>query len=155
MSEDLEHVDRLPRRAGPDESVAVTDLWLLCRRAAIPRIPSPAHSDDAVRAWFADQVFPSREVWVVGTVDDLVALMVLGEGWIEQLYVHPAWTSRGIGTRLLDLAKATAHRLDLWTFQANTGARRFYERNGFVATAMTDGDNEEGAPDVSYRWEQR
>jgi hypothetical protein len=32
-------------------------------------------------------------------------------------------------------------------------ARRFYERHGFVAEATTDGDNEEGAPDVRYRWD--
>ena len=40
----------------------------------------------------------------------------------------------------------------LWTFAANTGARRFYERHGFVATRRTDGDNEEGAPDILYVW---
>ena len=40
----------------------------------------------------------------------------------------------------------------LWTFQSNHGARRFYERHGFVAVQHTDGDNEEGAPDVRYEW---
>ena len=37
-------------------------------------------------------------------------------------------------------------------FQKNEGARRFYERHGFTAVEWTDGDNEEGAPDVRYRW---
>jgi hypothetical protein len=41
----------------------------------------------------------------------------------------------------------------LWTFQTNTGARRFYERHGFVAVDETDGSaNEERAPDVRYAW---
>lgn len=31
-------------------------------------------------------------------------------------------------------------------------ARRVYERHGFVAVAMTDGDNEEEAPDFRYHW---
>ena len=62
-------------------------------------------------------------------------------------------TGRGIGSALLDHAKARRpDGLDLWAFQSNTGARRFYERHGFVAVAETDGDNEEGAPDVRYRW---
>ena len=42
--------------------------------------------------------------------------------------------------------------LKLWTFEANVGARRFYESHGFVATRRTAGDNEEGAPDVCYEW---
>ena len=31
-------------------------------------------------------------------------------------------------------------------------AARFYERHGFAALETTDGANEEGAPDVHYRW---
>ena len=60
----------------------------------------------------------------------------------------------GIGQRLLDkmLAEAAAGGvLRLWTFQRNAGARRFYERNGFVAVEFTDGNgNEQREPDVRY-----
>jgi hypothetical protein len=35
--------------------------------------------------------------------------------------------------------------LDLWAFQSNTAARRFYERRGFVSVDTTDGENEERA----------
>ncbi len=77
--------------------------------------------------------------------------MVLGDECVEQLYVHPAWYGHGLGLRLLELAKRERSILDLWTFQSNAGARRFYERHGFVAVAMTEGDNEEGAPDIRHR----
>jgi hypothetical protein len=30
------------------------------------------------------------------------------------------------------------------------GAQCFYERHGFVETRRTEGDNEEGAPDILY-----
>jgi GNAT superfamily N-acetyltransferase len=78
----------------------------------------------------------------------------LGEHELEELYVLPAWAGRGIRSRLIALAK---HRrpagLELWTFQANAGARRFYERHGFRAVEFTDGSgNEEGQPDVRYMW---
>jgi ribosomal protein S18 acetylase RimI-like enzyme len=58
----------------------------------------------------------------------------------------------GIGSRLLDCALATAPRpIRLYTFQQNTGARRFYERNGFLPIRFTDGAaNEEQCPDVLY-----
>ena len=44
--------------------------------------------------------------------------------------------------------------LDLWTFESNVGAQRFYERAGFVVVDRTDGDNEEQAPDRRYRWDE-
>jgi hypothetical protein len=44
-------------------------------------------------------------------------------------------------------------RLDLWTFQQNAAARRFYEGRGFKPVEMTDGSgNDERVPDVRYRW---
>jgi len=42
--------------------------------------------------------------------------------------------------------------LQLWTFQANREARRFYERHGFTAVEETDGTtNEERLPDMRYK----
>ena len=83
----------------------------------------------------------------------LVAFLVLDNGWLAHLYVDPEWTGRGLGSRLVNLAKALhPNGLDLWTFQSNVGARDFYERHGFAALETTDGANEEGAPDVHYRW---
>ena len=72
-----------------------------------------------------------------------------------QLYVKPGWTGHGIGSKLLEviLAESAAATpiLRLYTFARNAGARRFYERHGFVAVAFGDGTgNEEGEPDVRY-----
>jgi phosphinothricin acetyltransferase len=55
---------------------------------------------------------------------------------------------------MLDVARSelTGDQIQLWTFQSNSGARRFYERHGFVAVQTTEGDNEEKAPDVRYVW---
>lgn len=70
----------------------------------------------------------------------------------DQLYVEPTMTGRGIGAGFLKLAKGERPEgLRLWTFASNTGAQRFYERHGFLATRRTDGrENEEGAPDILY-----
>jgi GNAT superfamily N-acetyltransferase len=82
-------------------------------------------------------------------------MMSLKPGWVDQLYVAPDRLGEGIGRRLLELAqsRAGADGLQLWTFQVNERARRFYERNGFELAEMTDGSgNEEREPDVRYVW---
>ena len=66
--------------------------------------------------------------------------------------VDPALVNQGIGTSLLAQALRTlALPIRLYTFQANAGARRFYERHGFIPIEFTDGQgNEEHCPDVLY-----
>ena len=73
------------------------------------------------------------------------------------LYVHPDHLGSGAGTALIDAAKASGvTALELWCFQANTRARRFYEARGFHAIRFTDGaHNEEKTADVRFRWERR
>ena len=80
--------------------------------------------------------------------------IVLDGSWVDQLYVDPAMTGRGVGTALVELAKRERpDGLRLWTFASNTGAQRFYERHGFVEVRRTDGrENEERAPDILYVW---
>jgi GNAT superfamily N-acetyltransferase len=135
-----------------EDAIGVADVWLRSRYASVPAIPPPVHSDDDVRAYFT-VVLATREVWVVESEDQVVALLVLDGDWIDQLYVDPEWTGRGIGSQLIDIAKERyPSGLNLWTFQSNARARRFYERHGFSAREMTDGENEERAPDVRYQW---
>lgn len=74
-------------------------------------------------------------------------------GEICSLYLAPAAQRQGLGARLLQQAQHSAEQLELWTFQANTGARRFYERHGFRETLRTDGSrNDERLPDIRYEW---
>lgn len=146
------------RRADATDAAAVADVYLRARHAAVPAIPPLAHTDDDVRRWFGDVVLADdqREVWVAEADDAaIVGLLVLeDDDWIDQLYVDPEWTGRGIGSQLLEVAKRRRpDALQLWTFASNRGAQRFYERYGFVAVERTDGSgNEERSPDVRYVW---
>ena len=83
-----------------------------------------------------------------------MGILVLRGDWIDQLYVDPDLTGRGIGVGLLHLAKRERpHGLRLWTFVSNDGAKRFYERHGFREVKRTNGSrNEERAPDIQYVW---
>jgi GNAT superfamily N-acetyltransferase len=133
----------------PDEP----DDYGWARHANVPAIPPLAHPDEEVRAWFTGEVMARDEVWLAVRDGTVVGILVLSPGWIEQLYVAPGHTGAGIGATLLERAKALGGPLlDLWTFQSNVGARRFYQRHGFVEVDRTAGDNIEGAPDVRYRW---
>lgn len=75
-------------------------------------------------------------------------------GFVHALFVAARFQGRGLGAALLRDAQDQTARLDLWTFQRNLGAQRFYLRHGFVEVARTAGDNEEGLPDIHYRWQR-
>ena len=141
------------RRAGGSDATAVADVFL-ASFAATYDFPL-AHADDDVRGWVRDVLLVERESWVATEGDEIVALLALAPGWVDQLYVRPDRLGRGIGRRLMDHAKERSpDALRLYTFQVNDRARRFYERNGFVAAWFGDGSaNEEGQPDVRYAWE--
>ena len=127
------------------------------RLHAVPTIP-PFVAEDRAREWLAGVVREGRqgrEVWVAEVEGGPIVGFLLLEGdWISQLYLGPSWTGRGIGGRLVEIAKRRRPEgLQLWTFQSNRRAQRFYERHGFVAQERTDGhDNMERAPDVRYVW---
>ncbi len=70
---------------------------------------------------------------------------------IAALYVAP--TGTGTGTKLLAHAQAEYPTLNLWVFQANPDAVRFYERHGFTEAHRTDGSNNaEKLPDIRMEW---
>jgi GNAT superfamily N-acetyltransferase len=102
-----------------------------------------------------EHVIPRLDCWLAQAEgSEPVGILVLEDEWVDQLYVDPSRTGRGTGSRLLELAKQERPEgLRLWTFVTNEGAQRFYERHGFTEVERTDGSaNEEGAPDIQYRW---
>jgi GNAT superfamily N-acetyltransferase len=129
-------------------------VWLRSFAAALPGVRR-AHSDDEVRRWVADVLLPTADVWVAEDDGRVVGVLALTDGHLEQLYLDPDRRGQGIGDRFVALAKSRQPRgLQLWTFQVNEPARRFYLRHGFVEVERTDGArNEEREPDVRLVWE--
>ena len=141
------------RRAEQADYVAATEVLLRSRHASVPAIPPLVHLDEAAKKHFVETVMPSAEVSVVETNGAVSGVLVLNGNWIEHLYIDPGWTNHGFGTALIEQAKVECPEvLELWTFESNRGAQRFYERHGFRTVGGTDGDNEEGEPDIHYRW---
>ncbi|GMG84426.1 GNAT family N-acetyltransferase [Paralimibaculum aggregatum] len=113
------------------------------------------HPAEAVLRHYRERVLTQQSVFVAevaGAVAGFLALD-LAEAKVTALYVAAAHRGRGIGAALLGRAKAARpDRLRLWAFAANAGARRFYAREGFREAWRTEGENEEGLPDVLFLW---
>ena len=151
----IECVGPIIRRATDADAPAVARLFLRSFKTTYPSFRE-VHTDAETAAWIATEVIPKEEAWVVeSATEGVVGWMVLGPGELEHLYLAPEWVGRGLGDRLMALAKERQPAgLRLYTFQVNARACRFYERHGFVVVDTNDGSrNEEGEPDVQYRWE--
>ncbi len=74
---------------------------------------------------------------------------------IHALYVLRRGRGQGAGRRLLEEAKQQADWLELWTAEANTAARQFYARQGFLEVLRGDGTgNDEKIPDIHLVWQR-
>ena len=110
------------------------------------------HAHDDVERYYRDVVFKDRTVWVSGKPVDGFLAFEDRERIVTALYTALPGTGRG--KALLDHVKERLTGLRLWTFVANEGARRFYAREGFCEVERTEGDNEEGLPDVCLSWDR-
>jgi GNAT superfamily N-acetyltransferase len=111
------------------------------------------HTPDEDRWFYRERVFKACELWGAFDGDLMTGIIAFRDGWIDQLYVLPDAQGRGAGTELLQVAQNASDRLQLWTFQRNEKARRFYEARGFGLIKETNGaDNEEREPDALYLW---
>ena len=106
--------------------------------------------------WFIENVILKECEVVVAERDGCIVSFLAHDGEeIRMLYTHPDVVGSGAGGLLLEAVKASGIAvLELWCFQANIRARKFYEERGFRAVRFTDGaDNEEKMPDIRYRWQ--
>ena len=125
------------------------------RTAFDQALPSLAglHTPEEDQWFFRERVFETCEVWGAFDGAAMRGIIAFREGWIDQLYVLPTAQRRGVGKDLLQVAQNAFDRLQLWTFQRNAPARRFYEARGFALIQQTDGArNEEKEPDALYLW---
>ncbi len=105
--------------------------------------------------WFIEHVILREcEVTLALSRNRIAAFLARDGSEIRLLHTHPALIGQGVGSLLVHHAKARGPgTLELWCFQANDRARRFYERHDFVAVEFSNGErNEEKTPDVRYRW---
>lgn len=141
------------RPATRPDAETIARIYRVAVRTCLPYLPN-LHSPDEELRFFRDIVMQRRQLWVADT-SGIQGFCAFGDGWLEHLYVHPDHHRQGTGSALLNLVKRSGPVLQLWAFQRNTNAIRFYERHGFRIVEATDGArNEEQEPDVRMLWEQ-
>lgn len=142
------------RRAEAGDLDPLVALWERSRRSAMPELEERiAYSHDENLAHFRDVIMRESRVWAALSGDVPIALLVMNDSLIEQLYVDPSWQRRGVGQALLAQARAESPQgLSLHTHQANHMARAFYEKNGFAPVAFGRSPPPESEPDITYVW---
>jgi L-amino acid N-acyltransferase YncA len=128
---------------------AIYNAWV-DETAWMPRV----HPAEDVERHFREHVFEICRVIVAETDGRVCGLLAFdNEGCVAVLSVAAHVRDRGIGARLVAEAKSLRPEgLMAWTFVANEGAWRFYIRHGFSRAAGTEGENEEGLPDILLAW---
>lgn len=136
---------------------AIANVYLRSRKEFLP-FASLIHTDESIRHWIRYNLLVKEHVIVAEEKGIIIGMMSLknndGQGWISQLYITPDAVGHGVGTIMIKEAKSIlGSPIQLYTFQENMGARRFYERHGFIAISFDDGSgNEENCPAVLYEW---
>jgi GNAT superfamily N-acetyltransferase len=128
-------------------------IWFDTWHATSPHLTHP----EAIELWerrFQSEI-PQREMVLVAELDGATrAFMALRErdGYVHLLYVSPSAQRSGIGALFLaEAARRCPDGLSLTTLECNDNARRFYERQGWIAGERGHSART-GHPTVAYRW---
>ena len=142
------------RRATDEDAQAIAEVYFESFRLLtfLPML----HTAEGYRRFIANVNLKECAVTVVEDDTGIVSFLALQGEEVRLLYTRPDRIGLGAGTQLIEATKSTGVvALELWCFQANARARRFYEARGFHTIRFTDGaENEERTPDVRYRWER-
>ena len=142
------------RPATADDATPIADVWLASWRATFDF--GPAHPDEDVRRWVREELLLEAETGSRSTRRTVTASSPCWgcpTRWSNSSMSTP--TGSGVGSAASCWSSRRSKDLTDWSCTASrsTPARRFYERNGFVAVAFGDGSgNMERQPDVLYRW---
>ena len=116
----------------------------------LPRLHTPTEDLRYLR-----QMIGQYQVIVADKGGVAVGFLAREGASLSHLYVGSQERGKGIGGQLVEAAKGQSNRLELWCFQANEGAQKFYEDHALQCVETTDGaKNEEGVPDMKYVWEE-
>lgn len=127
----------------------VMNIWLHANIDAHSFIPSDYWMNQFD---FVKSLIPNADVYVSeksGIIDGFIGLI---DDDIAGIFVTKPDRSSGIGSELLNTAKAHNHKLHLSVYAKNKSALRFYEKAGFhIEAHKTDPDTNEN--EYTMTWE--
>ena len=138
------------RRMQTADTDRVADIWLDANLEA--------HSFISPQYWkgnfnLVKEMLPRVGVYVYENDWEIWGFIGLSGAYIEGIFVSGEMQSQGVGKRLLDFVKTKKTELRLNVYQKNTGAIRFYQREGFKI--LREGmDEATGEKDYEMTWRQ-
>ena len=149
----MNHIRQVTLAAPPTRRCSTISSACSARRARNASTSPSTFTTPTRIACIFGVVLAGNQVWIAEVDETLAGFVAFADGWVNHLYVAPAFQGRWLGTRLLDLAKQANPAVQLWVFQVNTPAIHFYERRGFRVAERTDGSaNAEKQPDARMTW---
>lgn len=118
-----------------------------------------------VRSWETFTTAPEHQVFVVEDGSRIAGYAHVcasrdepdsATGEVASIYVLPSLWRKGLGTALLRTAERALiaqghHSITLWVLEANTLARQFYERSGYLADGAAKLHPKSGLRELRYR----
>lgn len=138
-------------RAAAEDAATMSSIHALSWKSAYKGIVAQKYLDGikmdlwaaTFQKWLAEDVFMADILYLDGMAIGCVTYgksrdeKFLDWGEIVSIYMHPGHYRKGYGQKLFDhaLEKLRSQgytQCYLWVLAANTAARRFYEKNGFI-----------------------
>ena len=113
----------------PDDLEDVHDVWEQASRVAHSFLEDDFFENERVE--IERQWLPMAETVVYDVAGKVVGFVSLIGDEVGAIFVLPDHQGRGIGTALMDRARASRPFLELDVFEANAIGRRFYDAYGF------------------------
>lgn len=129
------------RRAEQKDISLIMGIWLEVNVKAHNFI-SPVYWEKNYE--LVESMMSEAEIYVYEKEEVICGFIGLMENYIAGLFVDTACQSAGMGKALLDYIKIQKEELFLHVYKKNTGALRFYIREGFVKeNEQMDDENHE------------
>ncbi|BAZ37046.1 GCN5-related N-acetyltransferase [Calothrix sp. NIES-4101] len=137
----------------PSDLESVVQLWYKTWHQTFPHLQHP----QAYSVWkerFSHEFVRDGEIFLAEVEKQIVGFIVLikDKQVLSQLFIDEKYQRQGIGTKLLNRAKALSPQgLKLDALRENIKARAFYERHGFKIAGFSINEFN-GQPNVEYYW---
>lgn len=121
-----------------------------------------AHSFIPANYWRSKQedmkniYFPASETYIYesDTTKEILGFISLVDNYLAAIFVKPDNQRKGIGTLLLNHAKAIRDELTLHVYLENSSSIDFYTKNGFtILDQQTDPNT--GAQELKMKWSRK
>lgn len=108
----------------------IIEIWYNVSVVAHSFIPKEMW--DSHKGELRNKYLPIAETWVVEESGNLIGFISLLGNYIGALFVTPTKQGKGVGTKLIELAKREKEQLSVGVYNKNIDAKRFYIKSGFT-----------------------